>query len=208
MEEYSFVLRGVFGLGRGNAGMGARVVTNVAAFLTVTCVLTVGPSCLNDVRNTAPNTVLANATISTTVTALYVTFFTGCPITLTSNVKLGTFFTFAIYNMVGVPCSITLATVLIRNIVFLLLSFFGFERTLIGRVPRGLGFNVATKVNLFVAVVTLVGSNIIIGGSSALISVNDFGDPTFILSVMKLLVVKVLHRFGIPNSVLLNVVTA
>ncbi len=39
-------LRGVFGIGRSNSAVHARVLTNLAAFVGVTCVVTLGPGLL------------------------------------------------------------------------------------------------------------------------------------------------------------------
>lgn len=81
--------------------MGARIVTNVAAFVAVTCVLTIGPGVLRT-SNVSEKTIFATATLSSFVTAYLVTLLSGCPFILTPNVNLGTCFTCAI--ILNVKC--------------------------------------------------------------------------------------------------------
>lgn len=74
--------------------MGARMVTKVAAFVAVTCVLIMGTGVLSR-ANVSGNTMFTTATVTTFVKDYTVKLLTGCPVTLTPKVKLGTFFTCA-----------------------------------------------------------------------------------------------------------------
>ncbi len=83
-------LNHLFGLGRGNAAIHARIITNVAAFIAVTCVLTIGPDVLS-LTNVPHKNIFVTAILTTVINAFLVTFLSGCPFILTPKVKPGTF---------------------------------------------------------------------------------------------------------------------
>lgn len=101
IDGRSKALSQLFGLPRRKAAIHARLVTKVAAFLAVICVIFIGPRVLNTTR-VSPGIIFIAAYLVTNVNDVTVKVFTGLPITLTPTVKLGTFFTFIIIKTVNV----------------------------------------------------------------------------------------------------------
>lgn len=90
----------LFRIDRHGSAVKARLHTKLAAFLSVTCVVTIGPTILSN-TNVGTKTLTYTAYLNTNVVAVYVNVFTGHPLTYTSNLNVGTVVTnvtAAVYN--------------------------------------------------------------------------------------------------------------
>lgn len=92
--------------------------------------------------------------------------------------------------------------------MFVLLAMAGLHRGVISTLPLDLHGTVNTNVNLFVTFVNLRGTNVVIGGSTALVSLKGVASNSTLLNVVNLLVASVLLIGGIHKTLLVKVLLA
>ena len=92
-------------------------------------------------------------------------------------------------NLSDVPDAFTIAltAVFVEGIFFIIISIFKFREAIINGIPQNLKYGITTGIGLFIALIGLVGANIVVADPSTTVARGDFSSPQVVLASNRLL---------------------
>ena len=202
------MLEKMFKLKEHGTDVKTEIIAGITTFLAMAYILAVNPNILGNVMN-ASGVFLATA-IASAVATFVMAFLANYPIALSAGMGLNAYFAFTVClgELSDVPDAFTIAltAVLVEGIFFIVISIFKFREAIINGIPQNLKFGITTGIGLFIALIGLIGANIVIADPSTTISLGDFSSPQVVLALIGFFVIVILNHYNIKGSVLIGII--
>ena len=173
------MLEKMFKLKEHGTDVKTEIIAGITTFLAMAYILAVNPNILGNVMN-AGGVFLATA-IASAIATFVMAFLANYPIALSAGMGLNAYFAFTVClgELSEVPDAFTIAltAVLVEGIFFIVISIFKFREAIINGIPQNLKFGITTGIGLFIALIGLVGANIVIADPSTTVALGDFSTP-------------------------------
>lgn len=202
------MLEKMFKLKEHGTDVKTEIIAGITTFLAMAYILAVNPNILGNVMN-AGGVFLATA-IASAVATFVMAFLANYPIALSAGMGLNAYFAFTVClgELSEVPDAFTIAltAVLVEGIFFIVISIFKFREAIINGIPQNLKFGITTGIGLFIALIGLVGANIVIADPSTTVALGDFSTPQVVLALIGFLIIVILSHYNIKGSVLIGII--
>ncbi len=182
-----------------------EIIAGITTFLAMAYILAVNPSYLGGIEGATPGSIFTATAISAAIATLCMAFFANYPVALASGMGLNAFFAFTVCGAMGCSYAVALTAVLVEGIVFILLSFCNFREALVNQIPANLKYGITAGIGLFITIIALIGAGIVVPDPATTVAIGAFNSPSFVLSILGLLIIGILYHFNIPGSILIGI---
>lgn len=182
-----------------------EVIAGITTFLAMAYILAVNPNMLGGIEGATPGAIFTATALSAAIATLCMAFFANYPIALASGMGLNAFFAFTVCGVMGISYSVALTAILVEGIVFILLSLCNFREALVNQIPKNLKFAITAGIGLFIMIIAMINAGVVVNDDSTLLTIGSFSSPSFVLSLVGLLVIGILHHYKVPGGILLGI---
>ena len=201
------MLEKIFKLKEHGTDAKTEIVAGITTFLAMAYILAVNPNILGNVMN--PSGVFLATAIASAVATFVMAFLANYPIALSAGMGLNAYFAFTVclgeLSDVENAFTIGLTAVLVEGINFIVISIFKFREKIINGIPTNLKYGITTGIGLFIALIGLVGANIVVSDPSTTIALGSFSSPTVVLALVGFVIIAILSHYNIKGSVLIGI---
>ncbi len=195
----------LFKLKENGTNLKTEIIAGITTFLAMAYILAVNPSYLGGIEGATTGSIFTATAISAAIATLCMAFFANYPVALASGMGLNAFFAFTVCGAMGCSYAVALTAVLAEGIIFILLSFCNFREALVNQIPANLKYAITAGIGLFITIIALIGAGIVVSDPATTVAIGEFDSPSFILSILGLLIIGILYHFNIPGSILIGI---
>ncbi len=198
-----------FKLKENGTNVKTEILAGITTFLSMAYILAVNPNILGKVMNA--NGVFLATALASAVATFIMGFFANYPIALSAGMGLNAYFAFTVcMGELGdepEPFRIALTAVLVEGIIFILMSFFKVRESIVTGIPQNLKFAITTGIGLFIALIGLLGADIVVADDSTTIALGNLKSPTVVLALVGFIIIAVLAHYGVKGAVLIGILS-
>ena len=198
-----------FKLKENGTNVKTEILAGITTFLSMAYILAVNPNILGKVMNA--NGVFLATALASAVATFIMGFFANYPIALSAGMGLNAYFAFTVcMGELGdepEPFRIALTAVLVEGIIFILMSFFKVRESIVNGIPQNLKFAITTGIGLFIALIGLLGADIVVADDSTTIALGNLKSPTVVLALVGFIIIAVLAHYGVKSAVLIGILS-
>ncbi|MBO4863524.1 MAG: NCS2 family permease [Eubacterium sp.] len=202
------MLEKMFKLKEHGTDVKTEIIAGITTFLAMAYILAVNPNILGNVMDA--NGVFLATAIASAVATFVMAFLANYPIALSAGMGLNAYFAFTVcLGELGGDANaftVALTAVLVEGIIFILLSLFKFREAIINGIPSNLKFGITTGIGLFIALIGLVGANIVVPDASTTVALGSFASPNVVLALIGFLIIVALSHYNVKGSVLIGII--
>ena len=186
-----------------------EILAGITTFLSMAYILAVNPNILGNVMNA--NGVFLATALASAVATFIMGFFANYPIALSAGMGLNAYFAFTVCmgELGEEPDAfrIALTAVLVEGIIFILMSFFKMRESIVNGIPQNLKYAITTGIGLFIALIGLLGADIVVADESTTIALGNLKSPTVVLALLGFIIIAVLGHYKVKGAVLIGILT-
>ncbi len=186
-----------------------EILAGITTFLSMAYILAVNPNILGNVMNA--NGVFLATALASAVATFIMGFFANYPIALSAGMGLNAYFAFTVCmgELGEEPDAfrIALTAVLVEGIIFILMSFFKVRESIVNGIPQNLKYAITTGIGLFIALIGLLGADIVVADESTTIALGNLKSPTVVLALLGFIIIAVLSHYKVKGAVLIGILT-
>ena len=198
-----------FKLKENGTNVKTEILAGITTFLSMAYILAVNPNILGKVMNA--NGVFLATALASAVATFIMGFFANYPIALSAGMGLNAYFAFTVcMGELGdepEPFRIALTAVLVEGIIFILMSFFKVRESIVNGIPQNLKFAITTGIGLFIALIGLLGADIVVADDSTTVALGNLKSPTVVLALVGFIIIAVLAHYGVKGAVLIGILS-
>ena len=199
-------LEKIFKVKENGSTVRTEVLGGCITFVSMVYILAVNPNILAD-AGMDPAAVFSATAITAAFATLFMAFYANYPIALASGMGLNAYFTYSVCiplaeQGIADPWTVALSAVLCEGMIFLVLTFCRFREALVNDIPKNLKLGIAAGIGLFIAFTGMQGAGVVIGSSSTLLDLGDFGNPEMVLALIGLAITAALYHYKVPGYIL------
>lgn len=200
------ILEKLFKLKENGTNVKTEIIAGITTFLAMAYILAVNPNMLGVIDGASAGAVFTATALSAAIATLCMAFFANYPVALASGMGLNAFFAFTVCGTMEISYKVALTAILIEGIIFILLSLCNFREALVNQIPKNLKFAITAGIGLFITIIAMINAGVVIPNESTLVSIGAFSSPTFVLSLVGLLIIGILHHYKVPGDILLGII--
>jgi len=200
------VLSSYFKLQEHSTNLKTELIAGFTTFLTMLYIVPLNALILS--QSGMPYDALVTATIVVTfLITLLNGIYSNTPVALSVGMGLNAYFTYGLVLGMKVPWQTALGVVFISGMLFVLLSFTSFRRTLLNAIPDSLRRAISAGIGAFLAFIGLKEIGIIASDKVTLVHLGDLSSPETMLGIFGLVLVIILHSLRIKSSFIISIIT-
>ena len=201
------MLEKIFHLKENGTNVKTEILAGITTFLSMAYILAVNPSILGNVMNA--NGVFLATALASAIATFIMGFWANYPIALSAGMGLNAYFAYTVCmgelaNEEN-PFQIALTAVLFEGVIFIIMSLFKFREAIINGIPMNLKYAITTGIGLFIALIGMLGANIIVSDESTTIALGSLKSPTVVLALFGFLFIAILSHFKVKGAVLFGI---
>ena len=200
------MLSSYFKLQEHSTNLKTELIAGFTTFLTMLYIVPLNALILS--QSGMPYDALVTATIVVTfLITLLNGIYSNTPVALSVGMGLNAYFTYGLVLGMKVPWQTALGVVFISGMLFVLLSFTSFRRTLLNAIPDSLRRAISAGIGAFLAFIGLKEIGIIASDKVTLVHLGDLSSPETMLGIFGLVLVIILHSLRIKSSFIISIIT-
>ncbi|SET48357.1 putative MFS transporter, AGZA family, xanthine/uracil permease [Salinibacillus kushneri] len=133
-------------------------------------------------------------------------FWANMPILLVPGMGVNALFSYTMVQSMGLTWPEALAVVCVSGLIFVLIAFSRFAKTLSESIPQSLKEAITVGLGLFLMLIGLEKGGIVEKGTNSIIALGDLGNPLVIATVLTFLIAIILFLRNVPGNFLITVV--
>ena len=201
------MLEKIFHLKENGTNVKTEILAGITTFLSMAYILAVNPTILGKVMNA--NGVFLATALASAIATFIMGFWANYPIALSAGMGLNAYFAYTVCmgelaNEEN-PFQIALTAVLFEGVIFIIMSLFKFREAIINGIPMNLKYAITTGIGLFIALIGMLGANIIVSDESTTIALGSLKSPTVVLALFGFLFIAILSHFKVKGAVLFGI---
>ncbi|MEK4145984.1 NCS2 family permease [Robertmurraya sp. FSL W8-0741] len=182
-----------------------ELLAGIVSFFTIVYIIAVNSLILSE----------AGVPLEAAIMATIVTSFAGCflmgfwanvPILLVPGMGVNALFSYTIVQSMGMSWQEALAVVLVSGMIFMLVAFSRFSKTLSDSIPQSLKEAITIGLGFFLMLIGLEKGGIVEKGTNSIIALGDLGEPQVLATMLTFLIAIVLFLRNVPGNFLITVV--
>jgi len=182
-----------------------EITAGFTTFLTMLYIVPLNALILS--QSGMPYDALVTATIVVTfLITLLNGIYSNTPVALSVGMGLNAYFTYGLVLGMKVPWQSALGVVFISGVLFVLLSFTSFRRTLLNAIPESMRHAISAGIGAFLAFIGLKEIGIIASDKVTLVHLGDLSSPETMLGIFGLVLVIILHSLRIKGAFIISII--
>ena len=199
------MLSSYFKLQEHSTNLKTEITAGFTTFLTMLYIVPLNALILS--QSGMPYDALVTATIVVTfLITLLNGIYSNTPVALSVGMGLNAYFTYGLVLGMKVPWQTALGVVFISGVLFVLLSFTSFRRTLLNAIPESLRRAISAGIGAFLAFIGLKEIGIIASDKVTLVHLGDLSSPETMLGIFGLVLVIILHSLRFKGAFIISII--
>lgn len=195
----------LFQLEKNETTIKRELLAGIVSFFTIVYIIAVNSLILSE----------AGIPLEAAIMATIVTSFAGCflmgfwgnvPILLVPGMGVNALFSYTIVQSMGMSWQEALAVVLVSGMIFMIVAFSRFSKTLSDSIPQSLKEAITIGLGFFLMLIGLEKGGIVEKGTNSIIALGDLGEPQVLATMLTFLIAIVLFLRNVPGNFLITVV--
>ncbi|RTR33143.1 NCS2 family permease [Robertmurraya yapensis] len=182
-----------------------EILAGVVSFFTIVYIIAVNSLILSEAGIPLEGAILATI-ITSFVGCLLMGFWANAPILLVPGMGVNALFSYTIVQSMGMSWQEALAVVFVSGLIFMLVAFSRFSKTLSESIPQSLKEAITIGLGLFLMLIGLEKGGIVEKGTNSIIALGELGDPQVLATVLTFLIAIILFMRNVPGNFLITVV--
>jgi AGZA family xanthine/uracil permease-like MFS transporter len=205
MNQKSFLQR-LFGKNTPTFSASTEIIAGITTFLTMAYIIFVNPDILSAAGMDKTALIVITCLVSGIVT-IVTGIFTNTPIAMAPGMGLNAFFAYTLVVNQGIDWRVALGIVFIAGFVFLILTWVGLRKKLVGAIPEGLLSAIAVGIGIFIAFMGLQNIGLIQDDPATLVKGGAL-TKTVLIGLVGLLTMIILEIMKVKGSLLVGIFMA
>lgn len=198
-------LNQLFQLEQNKTTVKREVMAGTIGFFTIVYIIAVNSLILSEAGIPMEGAILA--TIFTSVVGcLLMGFYANVPILLVPGMGINALFSYTMVQSMGLSWQEALAVVFVSGIIFMIVAFSSFAKTLSDSIPHSLKEAISVGLGLFLILIGLEKGGIVEKGTNSIIQLGDLGEPLVLATIVTFLIALILFIRNIPGNFLITIV--
>ena len=201
------LLERFFGLAARGTTVRTEIVAGLTTFLAMAYIVVVNPSILGEAGVPIAGAAAATCLIAG-LASILMGLYANLPLAMAPGMGLNAYFAFTVVKGLGVPWQTALGCVFLSGVVFLLLTFTGVRRLIVGAIPRPLLAAIPAGIGLFIAFIGLRDAGIVVSDPATTVTLGKLAAPAPIIAILGVLLIGALQAWRIKGAVLIGVIVS
>ncbi|MGG0717469.1 NCS2 family permease [Robertmurraya massiliosenegalensis] len=195
----------LFQLEKNETTIKRELLAGVVSFFTIVYIIAVNSLILSE----------AGIPLEAAILATIITSFAGCflmgfwanvPILLVPGMGVNALFSYTIVQSMGMSWQEALAVVFVSGLIFMIVAFSRFSKTLSEAIPQSLKEAITIGLGFFLMLIGLEKGGIVEKGTNSIIALGELGEPQVLATVLTFLIAIILFLRNVPGNFLITVV--
>ncbi|WP_449620973.1 NCS2 family permease [Robertmurraya sp. Marseille-Q9965] len=182
-----------------------EILAGVVSFFTIVYIIAVNSLILSEAGIPLEGAILATI-ITSFVGCLLMGFWANAPILLVPGMGVNALFSYTIVQSMGMSWQEALAVVFVSGLIFMLVAFSRFSKTLSESIPQSLKEAITIGLGLFLMLIGLEKGGIVEKGTNSIIALGELGEPQVLATVLTFLIAIILFMRNVPGNFLITIV--
>ncbi len=184
-----------------------ELMAGLTTFLAMAYIVVVNPAILGGAG--MPVAAVAAATcLIAGLASIMMGLYANLPLALAPGMGLNAYFAFTVVKGMGVPWETALGCVFLSGVAFLILTFTGVRRLIVGAIPHPLLHAIAAGVGLFIAFIGLRDAGVIVNNPDTTVALGNLAQPAPAIALLGLLLIAALQAWTVKGAVLIGVLAS
>ena len=201
------LLERFFGLAARGTTVRTEIVAGLTTFLAMAYIVVVNPAILGEGGVPIAGAAAATCLIAG-LASILMGLYANLPLAMAPGMGLNAYFAFTVVKGLGVPWQTAMGCVFLSGVVFLVLTFTGVRRLIVGAIPRPLLAAIPAGIGLFIAFIGLRDAGIVVGDPSTTVALGKLAAPAPIIALLGVILIGALQAWRIKGAVLIGVVVS
>lgn len=201
------MLERFFGLAARGTTVRTEIVAGLTTFLAMAYIVVVNPSILSEGGVPIAGAAAATCLIAG-LASILMGLYANLPLAMAPGMGLNAYFAFTVVKGLGVPWQTALGCVFLSGVVFLVLTFTGVRRLIIGAIPRPLLAAIPAGIGLFIAFIGLRDAGIVVSDPATTVALGKLLAPAPIIAILGVVLIGALQAWRIRGAVLIGVIVS
>ncbi len=194
-----------FSLKKRKTTVKTEILAGIATFLTMSYIIIVNPSILQDAGMDFGGVLFATVLVSA-ISTIFMGLFTNLPYALAPGMGLNAFFTYTLVIGAGLNWETALGAVFISGIIFIILTVTKVRIMILKAVPASIRYAVAGGIGLFLTLIGFQSVGFIVADQATLVSFGGL-NPEIIIFVVGLVLTGFLVIKKIKGALIIGIIS-
>lgn len=195
----------LFQLEKNETTIKRELLAGIVSFFTIVYIIAVNSLILSEAGIPLEAAILATI-ITSFVGCLLMGFWANVPILLVPGMGVNALFSYTIVQSMGMSWQEALAVVFVSGIIFMIVAFSRFSKTLSETIPQSLKEAITIGLGFFLMLIGLEKGGIVEKGTNSIIALGELGEPQVLATVFTFLIAIILFLRNVPGNFLITVV--
>ncbi|WP_019154139.1 NCS2 family permease [Robertmurraya massiliosenegalensis] len=195
----------LFQLEKNETTIKRELLAGIVSFFTIVYIIAVNSLILSEAGIPLEAAILATI-ITSFVGCLLMGFWANVPILLVPGMGVNALFSYTIVQSMGMSWQEALAVVFVSGIIFMIVAFSRFSKTLSEAIPQSLKEAITIGLGFFLMLIGLEKGGIVEKGTNSIIALGELGEPQVLATVFTFLIAIILFLRNVPGNFLITVV--
>ncbi|EKO1911621.1 NCS2 family permease [Clostridium botulinum] len=198
-------LNSLFNLKEYNTTVKGEILAGLTSFFAIVYIIAVNASILSDVGLPLEGAIIATV-LSSFVGCILVGFISNAPLILVPGMGVNALFSYTIVGSMGLSWQQALAAVFVSGIVFSIIAFTKFSKTLTESIPISLKEAITVGIGILITFIGLQKSGIVIGSKTTFVALGHFNNPIVYVTFINLIITLILFIKNVPGNFLISMI--
>ncbi|UII54422.1 NCS2 family permease [Cytobacillus spongiae] len=182
-----------------------EVIAGSVGFFTIVYIIAVNSLILSEAGIPLEAAIIATI-LTSAIGCFLMGFWANVPILLVPGMGINALFAYTLVQSMGLSWQEALAVVFVSGVIFSLLAFSKFSRSLSEAIPQSLKEAITVGLGLFLMLIGLEKGGIVEKGTNSIIALGPLSEPTVLATIITFLLAIVLFIRNVPGNFLITVV--
>ncbi len=192
-------LNSLFNLKEYNTTVKGEILAGLTSFFAIVYIIVVNASILSDAGLPLEGAIIATV-LSSFVGCILVGFISNAPLILVPGMGVNALFSYTIVGSMGLSWQQALAAVFVSGIVFSIIAFTKFSKTLTESIPISLKEAITVGIGILITFIGLQKSGIVIGSKTTFVALGHFNNPIVYVTFINLIITLILFIKNVPGN--------
>ncbi|WP_251859592.1 NCS2 family permease [Clostridium sp. Marseille-Q2269] len=195
----------LFNLNQYNTTVKGEILAGFTSFFAIVYIIAVNASILSDAGLPLEGAIIATV-LSSFVGCILVGFISNAPLILVPGMGVNALFSYTIVGSMGLSWKQALAAVFISGIIFSMIAFTKFSKTLTESIPICLKEAITVGIGILITFIGLQKSGIVMGSETTFVTLGHFNNPLVYVTFINLIITVVLFIRNVPGNFLISMI--
>jgi len=196
-----------FALTERGTSIRTELMAGLTTFLAMAYIVVVNPAILS--ATGMPVAAVAAATcLIAGLASIMMGLYANVPLALAPGMGLNAYFAFSVVKGMGLPWQTGLGCVFLSGVAFLILTYTGVRKMIVGAIPHPLLHAIAAGVGLFIAFIGLKDAGVIVNNPDTTVALGALAQPAPAIALIGVVLIAALQAWKVRGAVLIGVLVS